>query len=139
MQKPIRSMLQLAAAVPPDLHAADEVLSKYGRWAAGLSSRARTCGSAEGDYRPGGEGAREARTTAFSSPLLQSQRLAAQRALTAIDTVQREVLVALYVPGRQPPIARLRMAGIDPRRINVPALHLQGLRAWWARYLEAEA
>jgi hypothetical protein len=123
-------VISFCAAVPCDLHEADDILTKYGRWAAGGGS-ARTCGSAEGRYRAPGREALEARRQP-ASPLEPAQRDAAQRALARVSPANRTVLAALYVPSRWPIARQLRAAGVSPR--ECASLHLHALRQWWGLY-----
>lgn len=118
-----------AATLPRELHEADDVLTKYGRWAVARGG-SRTCGSAEGQYRPEGGEALEARRTP-SAPLTARQRVAAQRALARTPDPFRGVLAALYVPTR--PIGlSMRLLGIPPRLCQ--ERHAVGLGIWWNLY-----
>lgn len=124
-------MLDFSADIPPALHEADDILTRYGKWAA-QGRAVRTCGSAEGDYRPGGGEALASRREAADSPLSQDQRLAAQRALARVPEIERVVLAVLYVPARGSIGARLRAMGVPPRLSQ--ERHLNGLRIWWNLY-----
>jgi len=120
------------ADIPPTLHEADEILTSYGRWASDRGRSTRTCGSAEGDYRPSGRDALDARREASEITLTVEQRVASQRALARVPEVNRIVLAVLYVPRPQP-------VGLQLRRLRIPARlsaerHLSGLRMWWNLY-----
>jgi hypothetical protein len=125
-------MRDFAAQIPPDLFEADHTLTLYGRWAAGFGRGARTCGSAEGDYRPGAGEVLQARREAGCAALSQEQRLAAQRALARVPEPERVVLSVLYVPRRFSIGAQLRLHQIPPS-LSVDR-HLRGLRMWWNLY-----
>lgn len=126
-------MLQnYAADIPAELVEADDILTRYGRWATSFGPSVRTCGSAEGDYRPGSGEAQEARRTPLALGLTLMQRSAAQLALARQDEPERSVLVVLYVP-------RGRGIEAELRKIKMKAevcrgLHLSGLRKWWDTY-----
>lgn len=117
-----------AADLTPDLLEADEILTKYGRWAA-AGPGPRTCGSAEGRYRPPGGAVLESRREPVTVPLDMAQRVAAQKSLARVPEVERTVLVILYIPHRIPVGARLRLAQIPPRLSR--ERHERGLRMWW--------
>jgi hypothetical protein len=115
-------MENIAAEVPQDLQQADEVLTRYGRWAMDRL-RARCCGSAEGMYRaPRGDDDRQPREVLMPAFVA----LDAQRALARVPERERVVLAALYVPQRLPPQAQLRMLGIAPSMAR--ERHIAGLR-----------
>lgn len=116
-----RPLEPIAGDIPDSLKDADETLTHYGRWAASRLRR-RTCGSAEGAYRA-------APTDEDRAPrylgLTNQHAMAAQRALARVPTLQRVVLVALYIPQRLPAEAQLRMLGVPPRLSR--ERHLSGL------------
>lgn len=115
----------ISADIPADLVRADEVLTQYGRWAAGRPTRHR-CGSAERDYRPEAWQAVEARRTPKGLGLSLHEALTAQRALASVPDRERAVLVVLYVPRRMPPEVQLRLLRI-PAKLSRER-HLLGLR-----------
>jgi len=125
MSKPLESIY---ATLPQDLDSADDVLTRYGRWAASRPSQAR-CGSAERNYRP--RNREEDREPArVGMPAQDATR--AHRALLCVPEKHRRVLFALYVPDRVPAPARLRHLGIPPSMSR--DLHLAGLRMFWDNY-----
>jgi hypothetical protein len=126
-----------AADIPQALHEADEMLTRYGRWASNSGRSARTCGSAEGSYRPGAGDALEARRDVVSAGLSQAQRVAAQRALARVPEAERVVLTVLYIPRRLPIGAQLRLLQVPPQ-LSVER-HLRGLRMWWNLYQAARS
>lgn len=125
-------MIQFAADIPPSLHEADDILTRYGRWAANTGRGARTCGSAEGAYRPSGAGVLDARREAGAVPLTQMERFSAQRALARVPECERVVLSVLYVPRRQPIGQQFRMLQVPPQM--AAERHLVGLGMWWNLY-----
>lgn len=124
--------LQIYADLPLELHAADEVLQRYGQWAMGGGGGKGRCGSAEGNYRAGGEGAQEARRTPVDVGMSTEQALRCQRALTALPDRERIVLTILYVPQRLPMEAQLRLLHIPPRVSQ--HFHEMGIRRFWHRF-----
>jgi hypothetical protein len=111
-----------AADVPPWLSHADDVLTRYGRWAMDRS-KSRRCGSAEGRYRSApNDDDRQPRELL----MMMVDALAAQRALSRVPELERRVLAILYVPTRLPFEARVRMERITPRVCQ--ERHLAGLR-----------
>jgi len=110
--------------IPPGLAWADETLERFGRWATSRGRGARTCGSAEGQYRaPSRDEAPPAPTGLGMST---SEAMAAHRALQAVPELQRTVLRILYVPERRPVEALLRSQGIPPRLCRIR--HAEGLQ-----------
>lgn len=121
----------ITASLPRDLYEADDILTRYGRWAA-AEGGPRTCGSAEGQYRaPAGEALEARRTPAF--PLTNDEKRAAARALSHIPGSCRDVLKALYVPQTGATFSfAVRQLGL-PLSV-VQERHLRGLRLWWDAY-----
>jgi hypothetical protein len=126
-----RPKQQIYADLPADLHEADEVLQLYGQWAMDRGEK-RRCGSAEGNYRAGGEGAREARREPVIKKLTTEDALRCQSALRSVADAERIVLTILYVPQRLPSEAQLRLLRIPPQLARVR--HLAGLRVFWNWY-----
>lgn len=122
---------QIYAELPPELFDADDVMQLYGQWAMDRGEK-RRCGSAEGNYRAGGEGAREARREPIIRKLSTEDALRCQRALAAVADQDRKVLTVLYVPQRLPAEAALRLLRIPPQLSRVR--HLSGLRTFWNWY-----
>lgn len=120
---------QIAADVPEDLAEADDLLSKFGRWA---MDRRRThrCASAEGQYQapPNDDDRvpREVMLPAADAALIN-------RALQAVPDRERVVLHVLYIPKRQPPAMQLRLFKIKPEAAR--QRHADGLRHFWHTYL----
>jgi len=112
----------LSAEIPQSLQAADERLTRYGRWAMERLRRQR-CGSAEGKYRS----FQDDEDRAPREVLLHiDEAMACQRALARVPELERKVLTILYVPQRLPIEAQLRLAHIPPRLCQ--ERHLRGLR-----------
>ncbi len=126
-----RPKQQIYADLPRELHDADEVMQLYGQWAMDRGQK-RRCGSAEGNYRAGGEGAREARREPVIKALTTEDALRCQRALASVADAERVVLTILYVPQRLPSEAQLRLLHIPPQLSRVR--HLAGLRVFWNWY-----
>lgn len=122
---------QIYADLPPELFDADDVMQLYGQWAMDRGEK-RRCGSAEGNYRAGGEGAREARREPVIRKLSTEDALRCQRALASVADTERVVLTILYVPQRLPAEAQLRLLRIPPQLSRVR--HLAGLRTFWNWY-----
>lgn len=113
-------------AVAPDLQWADDLLTRYGRWAAGRSRGARTCGSAEGQYRAPAVADDDVRRAPAPVVLDTVAALTVQRTLIRVPDRERVVLHVLYVPRPEPIAAMLRSLQITPR--DCRALHARGLR-----------
>ncbi|RTL40550.1 MAG: hypothetical protein EKK53_15290 [Burkholderiales bacterium] len=122
---------QIYSDLPPELFDADDVMQLYGQWAMDRGEK-RRCGSAEGNYRAGGEGAREARREPVVRKLSTDDALRCQRALATVADAERVVLTILYVPQRLPAEAQLRLLRIPPQLSRVR--HLAGLRTFWNWY-----
>lgn len=118
-----------ASDIPESLQDADQILSRYGRWAMDRR-RIRRCGSAEGQFRaPQDDEDRTPRELLMPN----YEALGAQRALARVPDRERAVLVILYVP--RPPWtveAQLRVARIPARLCR--ERHLCGLRMFWNLY-----
>ena len=111
-----------AADIPPNLREADELLTRYGRWACDRPKR-RRCGSAEGRYRsPANDEDRQ------PQEVLQPdyEALQCQRALARVPDQERVVLTVLYVPQKLPVDLQLRLLRIPPRLCR--ERHLRGLQ-----------
>lgn len=122
----------IAAEIPEALRAADETLTQYGRWATTHSGRGRP-GTLDRMYdratdgRESLEAFRRRREHVPDDPLMPTlEALVAQRALARVPDVERIVLAILYIPGRLPPQAQLRILRIPPQLSRVR--HLAGLR-----------
>lgn len=118
----------LSADIPAELREADELLTRYGRWACDRRHR-RRCGSAEGRYRaPANDDDRQPRE------LLQPdfEALQCQRALARVPDLERVVLTVLYVPQRVPVELQLRLLRVPPRLCR--ERQLRGLRMFWTQW-----
>lgn len=121
-----------AADIPPELRAADELLSRYGRWATSNGSRkgAHTLDRMyirEADRSESLEAWIRRRQHVPADPLMSTgDALAVQRALAAVPVLQRVVLVALYIPNRQPLAVRMAVLRVVPRTSR--ERHLDGLK-----------
>lgn len=112
----------IAADLPLELWQADELLSRYGRWAMHRHKKQR-CVSAEGMFRaPPNDDDRQPREVM----LRDFDALAVQRALARVPDRERIVLAVLYVPQRLPPQAQFRILRIPPKLAR--DRHLVGLR-----------
>jgi hypothetical protein len=112
--------------IPADLREADELLTRYGRWACDRVRR-RRCGSAEGRYRsPANDDDRQPRE------VLQPdfEALQCQRTLARVPDVERSILVVLYIPQRMPVELQLRLLRVPPRLCR--ERHLHGLKMFWS-------
>ena len=122
------ALKQIAADIPPQLAAADELLSRYGRWAKDRR-RLHRCGSAEGRYViPPNDDDRLPR----ENPLHPTVAMACQRSLAALPQPYRVVLAILYIPRPQPAETQLRWLRIPPQLAQ--ERHRRGLEMWWNRY-----
>ncbi len=119
--------LNLSADIPPSLRDADDILTRYGRWAMHRDAR-RTCGSAEGAYKaPANDDDRKPREQLM--PMLDA--LACQRALSRVPDVERTALTILYIPqhinGKLVPVEKqCRLLRLPPRLMQ--DRHIRGLR-----------
>lgn len=119
--------MNLAADIPPSLRDADELLTRYGRWAMYRAAK-RKCGSAEGNFKaPPNDDDRKPREQLMS----QQDALDCQRALARVPDVERVALTILYIPqhvnGRMvPAVVQCRLLRLPPRLMQ--DRHLRGLR-----------
>lgn len=120
-----KQMDRQKTALPSDLHEADELLEKFGRWAQDRYKKQR-CASAEGLYRSpdfwnDGD---------LPMPLMAEFRaMDVQRALLLVPQRYRRVLHAHYIPQRLPTDAQRKRMGVA---LNVwHDEHLAGLRMFW--------
>jgi hypothetical protein len=121
-------MPQIAANLPHDLKEADELLTRFGRWAMDRYKK-QHCASAEGHYKiPPNDDDRQPREVI----LLPADVAAINRALQGVPELQRVILQILYVPKRLPPQAQLRMLKIPPKLSQ--ERHLEGVRMFWNRF-----
>ena len=116
----------LSADIPERLRDADELLTRYGRWAMYREAR-RRCGSAEGHYKPPpNDDDRKPREQIMN---LQTA-MDCQRALARVPDVERTALTILYIPqhfnGRLVPVEmQCRLLRLPPRLMQ--DRHLRGL------------
>lgn len=124
----------LTADIPADLAHADQMLTKYGRWIMDRI-RIRSCGSAEGKYKPPAnetvddDARREPREMLLPTP----EAMALHRAYIRIPALEREVLDILYVPKLDPTRQKYRSVQAQLRLRRIPGRlcqerHLRGLR-----------
>ena len=112
----------IAADIPAELRGADDLLTRYGRWAMHRHKKQR-CASAEGMYRiPPNDDDRQPREVLLAN----FDAMTVQRALARVPDRERIVLAVLYVPQRLPPQAQLRILRIPPKLAR--ERHLHGLR-----------
>ena len=115
---------QLYADLPTDLREADDILSRYGRWARGGYSPGR-CGSAEGAYRsPQDDEDRKPREPVM--PALEVERV--KDALGRLPMMTLLVIQWLYIDTGQLH-AKMRRHGIQPRHMR--ERHVEGVRLFW--------
>lgn len=124
-----------AADLPQSLAWADDLLTRYGRWAVARRRGGRTCGSLEGNYRaPAWDD--DERRAPQALALGSVDALAVNRALQEVPAANRVVLRILYVPDRLPIAAQLRMQRIPPALCQVR--HLDGVRMFANLYKRNE-
>lgn len=115
---------QLYADLPAELHEADEILRRYGRWARPHVAY-ETCGSAEGNYKapPNDE------DRLPGQPILPPRdNERARKALISLPTMTRLILQWLYVhPGSAQHY--MRKHGLQPRHMR--ERHLSGVGEFW--------
>jgi len=121
-------MIAISTDITPNLSAADDLLTRYGRWAADRSS-AHRCGSVERNYRPEGWHAVDARREPKPVQMHIDLAMQCQRALARVPDAERIVLQILYVPRRMPAEAQLRRMRIPPRISQ--ERHRVGLVMFW--------
>lgn len=114
------------ADIPPDLAWADDLLTRYGRWATRRSRGIGTCGSAEGNYRAPAREDDDARRTPAPVGLTAAEAVAVNRSFQQVPDRERIVLRVLYVPQRQPVHVQLELLRIPPSLCR--ARHAAGLR-----------
>ena len=90
--------------IPNELQEADQLLTKYGRWAMDRF-RKQHCASAEHKYRPPTLPGDEQPETLMAD----FKAIDVQRALILVPVQYRRVLQAQYIPQRLPPQAQRRM------------------------------
>ncbi len=116
---------QLYADLPTDLQDADEILRRYGRWAMDRF-RPQRCASAEGAYRPPqNDDDRQPREVLMATADVDRAR----NALRGMLTVNRTVVLWLYVPDGESLYAKMRRCGVPPRVMR--ERHLAGVREFW--------
>lgn len=128
--EPQGSLENIAADVPENLRPADDLLTRYGRWAVtGGRNRPATLDRQfirEADRRESLE-AYMRRREAVPNPLLPMQQaLSVQRALARVPERERIVLAVLYVPRKLSALSQLEILRIPPRLSR--ERHLAGLR-----------
>jgi len=119
---------QLYADLPKELHEADEILKRYGRWARGGSGPER-CGSAEGAYRAPQDD-EDRQPTEPIMPAADVERV--RRSLARLPMMTLCIIQWLYVrPGSVPAMARKH--GLKPRHMQ--ERHLEGVQLFWRTWL----
>lgn len=113
--------------VPLELRHAEELLEKYGRWAQDRYKKQR-CASAEGAYRPPVN-----REEELMEPFIPDwSAMQVQRALQVVPMQFRRVLLAIYVPQKEHPMAARRRYRLQ--RDVWDFSRIEGLRQFWAIY-----
>lgn len=121
-----------AADIPQELTGADDLLTRYGRWATSYGARkgAPTLDRMfirEADRKESLEAYQRRRAHVPADPLMATdEALLAQRALARVADRERIVLTILYVPRRQPVHVQMRALRITPQLSQIR--HLSGLR-----------
>ena len=121
-----------AADIPPDLAKADELLSRYGRWATSYGARkgAPTLDRMyirEADRSESLEAWKRRREHVPAEPLMPTpDALLVQRALQRVADLERIVLTILYIPKRQSVHTQMEALRITPALARIR--HLNGLR-----------
>lgn len=119
--------LQLAADVPQELAAVDELLQRFGRWATESRGR-RRLDTVDRYYRAERSAVDAFRPEAPLRRLNAGEAAACQAAWSLLEAEQRAVLAVLYVRTTMDPEQQLRAARVDPAGSR--ELHLAGLRAF---------
>lgn len=113
--------------VPQELQHAEELLEKYGRWAQDRYKKQR-CASAEGAYRPPVN-----RGDEQLEPFMPDwNAMQVQRALQVVPMQYRRVLLAIYVPQKEHPMAARRRLRLQGRVWDHS--WIEGLRQFWSIY-----
>jgi len=115
-------MENLSADVPGHLAWADELLTRFGRWAMDRR-RVHHCGSAEGKYKaPANDDDRKPREVLMPG----FEAMEVQRVLSRVPEQQRVVLEVLYIPRRWTVVQQMRFLRIPPKLSR--ERHLSGLQ-----------
>jgi len=128
-----RESVDFAADIPADLREADDLLTRYGRWAttSGRGSKPATLDRMyirEADRKESLEAYQRRRAHVPGEPLMPTaDALVVQRALAQVADHERIVLTVLYIPHRRLPVqVQLRLLRIPPKLCRTR--HLAGLR-----------
>jgi len=116
-------------AIPAYLVPAHDLLDRYGRWAQDRYQK-RRCASAEGLYQPPPMRGQDDEPVQHLMPNWQA--LQVQHALQAVPMQYRRVLLAIYIPQREHPMAARRRYRI--RAGTWEASRIEGLRQFWRVY-----
>lgn len=123
---------QFYADLPSELQEADELLRRFGRWAKDRSKPER-CGSAEGNYKsPPNDDDRSPREMMMPPADVEAVR----SALRGMQTVNRTVVMWLYVPDREPVQAKMRRCGVPPRIMR--ERHMDGVKEFWSYWMQQQ-
>lgn len=115
--------------VPQELHPAEELLERYGRWAQDRYKKQR-CASAEGKYRPPPQARSDDEPLVPFMPDWSARHV--QLALQSVPMQFRRVLFAIYIPQKEHPNSARRRMGMSNQGWNDGRLH--GLRSFWSIY-----
>lgn len=128
----------IAADIPPDLAEADDVLTRYGRWAV-TSSRGGRPPTLDRQFRPEMDShesyaswLERCSRTPRDMPMPIKIAMLVQRTLARLPERERVVLAALYVPRRIHAATQLQILRVPPAHSR--ALHLIGLRRFDTSY-----
>lgn len=127
-----RENTNFAADIPRELQRADELLTRFGRWATayGRNSAPHTLDRMhirEADPKESLEAYMRRRAHVPAEPMMPApEAMGVQRALAKVSDRERIVLTVLYVPQRLPIQAQLRILRIPPSLCRVR--HQNGLR-----------
>lgn len=120
----------LNLTVPVELRQAEELLERYGRWAQDRYKKQR-CASAEGKYVPPPLPMKD-REEPMEPFMPDWSAMQVQRALQVVPMQFRRVLLALYIPQKEHPMAARRRHRI--KRDAWDFSRIEGLRQFWRYY-----
>lgn len=115
--------------VPPELQQAEVLLEKYGRWAQDRYKKQR-CASAEGRYRS--PPTRQADDGPMEPFIPDWNARQVQLALQVVPMQFRRVLIAIYIPQKEHPMAARRRLRL--KRDVWDGSRIEGLRYFWNVY-----
>ena len=117
--------------VPVELRQAEELLDRYGRWAQDRYKNQR-CASAEGKYVPPPPKVRDKDDMPMVPLMPDWNAMNVQQALQAVPLQYRRVLLAIYIPQKEHPMAARRRYRI--KAVLWDQCHIEGVRKFWRIY-----